>query len=118
MTHGAIPGTLAGLVREEAELEKLEAALAQRRERVKQARYEIDLMSPTHKLAIVLHDCVCKWNHTDGCSWLYEIHNGVHEWHAYAHTHYLNKATRVMQRLGKGVISQENVADFLNDVLK
>lgn len=118
MTHGAIPGTLAGLAREEAELVKLEAELAQRRRLVTQARDEMNSLTPTHKLAIVLHDRLCRWNHTDGCSWMYAIHNGVHDWGEHAHQAYHHKAIMVMQRLGKGVITQENVSDFLNDVLK
>ena len=118
MTKGAIPGTLDGLFREEDELNRLEAELRERRELVRRARQEMDTLTPTHHLAILLHDRLCKWNHTDGCGWHYFVRDGVHDWNEHAHQEYLRRANRVMQRLGRGPVTQDNIHDFLNDVLK
>ena len=49
-----------------------------------------------HQLARYLHDMMCNFNHTDGCSWHYEINNGVDDWSAYAHSSYLTKANRLL----------------------
>ena len=118
MTKGAIPGTLDGLFREEDELNRLEAELRERRELVRRARQEMDTLTPTHHLAILLHDRLCKWNHTDGCGWHYFVRDGVHDWNEHAHQEYLRRANRVMQRLGQGPVTQDNILDFLNHVLK
>ncbi len=50
-------------------------------------------------LAERLHGSQCNWNHTDGCSWDYEIHNEVVDWSRYAHLQYLNKARAVLARI-------------------
>ena len=70
MTQGAIPSTRDGLEREEQEILRMEAELKQRRTLVKRAREQLESMTPTHKLACVLHDRLCRWNHTDGCAWI------------------------------------------------
>lgn len=45
-------------------------------------------------LATALHDLLCHWNHTDGCSWHYE--NGLDKWDTgYAHKQYLKQATEI-----------------------
>lgn len=48
-------------------------------------------------LADALHSLLCHWNHTDGCSWGYEVHNGVIDWTGYAHRSYLEKAEEIVQ---------------------
>lgn len=62
--------------------EDLEKAEARERER------RLDALKP---LAIRAHDALCAWNHTDGCGWGYEIHNGVHNWNGTAHVQALRK---------------------------
>ena len=49
-----------------------------------------------HQLARYLHDMMCNFNHTDGCSWHYEINNGLEDWNAYAHASYLKKANLLL----------------------
>lgn len=43
------------------------------------------------EIAIKLHRYTCKCNHTDGCSWFYEIKDGMHDWSGFEHKRYLNK---------------------------
>jgi hypothetical protein len=113
-----LPSSPDALAHEEAELWRMEQQLVERRELVKRAREQMGALTPTHKLACVLHDRLCHWNHTDGCAWHYAIKDGVHDWGEHSHQVYHHKAVMVMQRLSKGVITQENVTDFLSDVLK
>ncbi len=49
-----------------------------------------------YKLAITLHGMLCRWNHTDGCGWFYEIVKGVDNWNGSAHEPYLTKARHVI----------------------
>ena len=54
---------------------------------------EADKLLPFEcQLAIYMHDCMCKENHTDGCSWFYEIDGLHHDWTRINHEKYLNKA--------------------------
>lgn len=113
MTRGAIPGTLEGLFREEDELKRLEAEIRERRERVAEARRALNELTPTHLLAIQLHDRFCRWNHTDGCAWHYFVKDGQHDWTEHAHQDYLRRAVRIMNRLERGPITCDNVTDLI-----
>ncbi len=66
--------------------------------------------SPVGQLAIVLHEKQCHSNHTDGCSWHYEIHHGVPDWAGHAHSKYWNIAAQI---LSKGY-KCEDVTDIVN----
>lgn len=44
-------------------------------------------LEPLKALAARCHDTLCRWNHTDGCSWMYE--DGEHEWSGNAHSRWL-----------------------------
>lgn len=51
------------------------------------------------QLAILLHEHLCYGNHTDSCSWYYEMKNGIeHKWDGYAHAHqeWLKKADALL----------------------
>lgn len=49
------------------------------------------------KLATILHEDHCHWNHIDGCSWYYECHGQEEDWSRYAHKDYLDKAHELMK---------------------
>jgi len=66
--------------------------------------------SETGQLAIFLHEKQCRWNHTDGCSWHYEIHNGVPDWSGHAHSKYWNIAAQILKHGYKC----EDVTDIVN----
>lgn len=69
----------------QAEIDKLSAA-----------KSKLEAMPAEHQLAIQLHETLCTWNHTDGCSWQYEFSNGQVEWDGYAHGKYLAKARKLI----------------------
>lgn len=50
------------------------------------------------KLAILLHDHFCEFNHTDGCSWGYECKGGYHEWESPRHKSWLIRAREVIEK--------------------
>jgi len=53
------------------------------------------LESPDQQLAKQLHSMLCTWNHTDGCSWFYEMKNKQDDWTGHAHGEYLKKAQMI-----------------------
>jgi len=59
------------------------------------------------RLAEKLHDLLCHWNHTDGCSWGYEDWNNV----GHARRAYLKKA-----RLALAVASEPVIIQILKAV--
>jgi hypothetical protein len=56
-------------------------------------------LSEDRRLAEALHSMQCRWNHTDGCGWFYEIQKNVVNWNGWAHAEYLKKAHKAMQML-------------------
>lgn len=75
-----------------------EAALAAARANLKRTEDQREL-SAAQILAIDLHTSLCRWNHTDGCGWEYEIErNGEHRWGTHSHADYLNKAEALLER--------------------
>lgn len=63
----------------EREAEKVAREVRDMREQLEQQRRmeEVDHLKP---LAIRAHDILCRWNHTDGCGWHYEIKGNCHHW--------------------------------------
>ena len=53
---------------------------------------------PNQKLARTLHCMLCNWNHTDGCSWFYEVKNKDEDWTGWAHGEYLKKANMLIHQ--------------------
>jgi hypothetical protein len=73
---------------------------------------EMDVISdtPAGKLAIALHEKMCKNDHTEYCSWYYFARDGKHDWSEFAHNQYLTKA--------RGIINQGFDVDNVISVLK
>lgn len=53
------------------------------------------------RLAEALHELLCTWNHTDGCSWYYEVSSTypTPTWRSWTHGEYLKRAKNVMASL-------------------
>jgi hypothetical protein len=95
---------------------KAQADLAMRIKELEAAKRVLDESAPEHKLAILLHDKTCKWNHTDGCDWHYNIHKGVHDWNSHGHHMYLTRARTVMRQcegIGLDLAKVEEVAGII-----
>jgi len=61
-------------------------------ERIK-AKQEEESLIPLREIAERMHNCLCPFNHTDGCSWGYEGDN----WMSSAHKEWLDKVKRLVK---------------------
>lgn len=78
---------------------KAEQALAAAQAELIEAENSSQELTPEQLLAIDLHSALCRWNHTDGCSWEYEIGGSTdHQWDRYAHAEYQKKAEALLAR--------------------
>lgn len=81
-------------------IESLEQEIAKRQEEIAKIQKQIEQAKkekPEYQLAKQLHDLTCRWNHTDGCSWFYEINkDGEHDWNRSEHENYLKRANKLM----------------------
>lgn len=66
-----------------------------------------------HKLAITLHDMLCRWNHVDACEWFYEVNKGIHDWSGQSHQPYLTKARSVVAFCNRCNISAVDAINLL-----
>lgn len=91
----------------EKEIEKLENELEEKRKELERIVHK---QETEKNLAIQLHEHLCKRNHTDNCSWKYEIKNGYHDWNDYAHKKYLKKAKILIEYCDKNnIVNYEHV---------
>jgi len=52
---------------------------------------ELGDITPEHELATLLHEALCRWNHTDGCGWYYQDN-----WEDSVHQRYLKVAEKIL----------------------
>ncbi len=81
---------------------------------LKARKTELEGMEPAHYLANVLHSRMCHFNHTDQCSWHYEMKNGRHEWDKYAHAEYLKKAQHIISFCDRCDISENEALAIIS----
>ena len=98
------------LAQHKAELEKL---IKEEKEAAEKAQAEIDNNDPLKQLAIRLHGILCKHNHTDGCSWYYEVKNERHNWIGHEHQSWLKKAREVSTKLEEVGITEEQAFEVI-----
>lgn len=68
--------------------------------------------------AIILHEQLCHWNHTDGCSWHYAVKQGNHDWTEFAHDKYLKMALALMADGNKPIRFTLEEIEYLAKVFK
>jgi hypothetical protein len=93
------------LIREIEETEKRLKALKKQKEDFETA--------PVKELAIALHKKMCRYNHTDGCGWEYEVRNNVHDWTGSSHRTWLDQAIRIQQIADKHCVPVEVVTEII-----
>jgi hypothetical protein len=81
-------------MRTEAEIEAEIAEKTRELEAVRAEAAKRAALPEDKRLAIELHEQLCRWNHTDGCGWYY----GVDNWSEYAHSVYLEKARNIFAK--------------------
>lgn len=98
------------LAQRKAELEKL---IKEEKEAAEKAQAELDNNDPLKQLAIQLHNSLCRYNHTDGCGWYYEVSNERHNWNGCSHENWLNKAREVSTKLDEVGVSKEQAFEVI-----
>ena len=73
-------------------VENAQRKLALAQERLERTENAERAMDSEQKLAVELHEALCRWNHMDGCGWHYEIKPQSTDWSGYAHAEYLKRA--------------------------
>lgn len=95
----------------------IEADIAKRKKELvelEQTLTKAKLESPDKQLAKELHGMLCRWNHTDGCGWFYEIKNKEDDWTGHAHGEYLMKAQSLI-----GKCTEHNITfDYAIEIYK
>lgn len=86
----------------DTEREALERKLAE----LDDAEQTLASMTPDQILAQTLHESWCRFNHTDGCGWMYEMDKSGDNWGGSAHTQWLNKARKIIAKF-PGLTTQE-----------
>ena len=92
------------------ELEALQNRLEQEEMAARAARQK-----PLRKIAEKLHDACCRWNHTDGCAWEYEVDRGDEDkmWEMQAHRRYLNNVEKILKDYSQ--FTAESLQNFADD---
>lgn len=55
-------------------------------------------LTEDQRLAEELHAMLCRWDHTEGCSWFYEVSGAQKGWDGgYSHVEYLKRAQKVLK---------------------
>lgn len=101
------------------EIEKIEKDLELKRQKIekeleklhKQKERILYKLNPEISIAEYLHSKLCRWNHTDGCSWHYEK-----TWEGRAHKDWLKKAEGMMPIIRKYNMSIEDVKEMLKNI--
>lgn len=68
------------------------------RERVKE-QYRSLTETEAHNIARLLHERLCRYDHTESCGWYYHtVYDGLaDDWTSYSHREYLEKANRLIE---------------------
>jgi small-conductance mechanosensitive channel len=99
-------------------LEEQIAALQSKLEQAKKAADALKTLKLEERIAIARHDVLCRWNHTDGCSWFYEIKDGIHQFHMNEHARQLLGAQKILRALDNTKLSMYNLSkDEIMDVI-
>jgi hypothetical protein len=73
-------------------INELELQIQALQEQLEKKKKEDQSLTPTQRLAKELHDVLCLFNHTDGCSWEYEK-----DWNDWAHAQWLGHAQKLQK---------------------
>lgn len=86
----------------QAKIIELQTVAAKLKEQEKRTTFE-------QHVAIALHENNCSHNHNDGCGWLYDIHDKLHDWSGNSHQQWWAKAETFVKLLR----SQGGISDSI-----
>lgn len=61
-------------------------------------RKALNALAPLQRLANIMHDSTCTWNHTDGCGWGYESWDGATPAGNSTRSRWLEKARQLVSK--------------------
>jgi hypothetical protein len=70
---------------------------------------EFENRTPARHLAIMMHQCTCHHNHTDGCSWFHDT-----SWSDHAHKEELDRAERLLSAFPPYYANMDRVERIAN----
>lgn len=80
---------------------QMRAEIATAKEELKRKEDELAArasLTEEERLAEELHAMLCRWDHTEGCSWYYEVSGSGKGWDSgYTHGEYLKRAQSVLE---------------------
>lgn len=76
----------------------------------------IQTLPRNKQLAIELHNKLCRGNHTDGCSFYYEIKDLDDNWEGSAHKKYLKKADLLLKEFPDDIDKVFRIIDIIESV--
>lgn len=76
----------------------------------------IQTLPRNKQLAIELHNKLCRGNHTDGCSFYYEIKDLDDNWEGSAHKKYLKKADLLLKEFPDDIEKVLRVIDIIESI--
>lgn len=108
------------LMLSEREIDKAIQRLNEEIDQLNAQRKVLNDLGDPMKLADVLHEIDCHWNHTDGCGWYYESWEGVAagKWRNGTKEGYLEKAKKVLAVVNDYGIKVEDAISLFADVKK
>lgn len=101
-------------------MSEIDRAIEKLREDSDLLKIELDhlkTMAPIGRLAIELHELLCNANHADGCGWLYEIDNGIHDWARGDHVRWRSRAISALNVLSNVIPNVDLEEDLITLVL-
>ena len=103
-----------GDVRRKVELIEEIAGKQRELKKIEDELIKLEALKPHERIAVGLHDILCRHNHTDGCGWYYEVKDGVHEWNKTTHKDWLKKGVRVDDFINDNDITEDQLFDLVN----
>lgn len=94
------------------------AALQREIEELQKQKLAAESMTEEERLAEFLHKHMCHHNHTDACSWYYEMDHKIHNWSGYAHGQYFDLACRCINARKENNVSEKAMADILKAIFR
>lgn len=96
---------------------QLEQEIAEKQLEVAKIEKELNILEalkPRERIAIGLHDILCRHNHTDGCSWYHEVKEDVHDWTRSEHEDWLKKGVRLEDYIIDHDITEDELFEIVN----
>jgi hypothetical protein len=80
------------------EVSRLSGAAGEAKTRLEKAENDAKMaeLEPLKELVEKAHGVLCRWNHTDGCSWGYEQDKGKQDWNGWAHERWLRHYSEIV----------------------